>query len=233
MKTLLSLLLCAALGAGSVPENAPPAAPPDRQVLDRIVAVVERQPLLLSELELEARVAFIRQGGAAASESPLSEEDLARTLEYVIGQRLVWDEAERLQVFEVADEETGQALASFEGRFPSKVAFRHFLSSLEASEDQLAAVLRRELRVTRFLDSKVKLLARVGEEQLRDFYRDHPEQFAGQSYAAVREAIKAHLTRERYRELTRTQLDELRTRADVRLLAPFARRPSAANQEKP
>jgi hypothetical protein len=192
-------------------------------VIDRTVAVVHRQPLLLSELELEARVAFIQQGAVEAASAALTEEDLARTLDYVIGQKLAYEEAERLQVFEVADPDVATALRAFVARFPNEQAYRGFLLQQEASEDQLAAILRRDLRVARFVESKVKLSARVAEEDLRSWYDAHASELGGQTYAQAREAIRARLTRDRYRTLAGRLLGELRGRAEVRLLASFAR----------
>lgn len=225
MRTMLAALLAATLAASADFFGEPAEQPLTGsrwQALDRIVAVVEKQPLLLSELELEARVAFIRQGAAQEALGELSDEDLARTLGYVIGQRLAFEEAVRLQVFEVSDADIAAALRDFSGRFAHDKAYREWLLLHECSEDQLAAILRRDLRVARLLESKVKLAARTTEDEMRQFYKDHAADFAGQPYAQVREAIRSHLTRERYRELTRQLIADLRARAEVRLLAPFA-----------
>jgi hypothetical protein len=223
---MLAALLAATVWAPAVSSGEPAEQPltgSKWRAVDRIVAVVEKQPLLLSELELEARVAFIRQGAAQEALGELSDEDLARTLDYVIGQRLAFDEAVRLQVFEVSDVDIAAAVRDFSSRFAHEKAYRDWLLLHECSEDQLAAILRRDLRVARLLESKVKLAARTTEEEIRQFYKDHAADFSDQPYAQVREGIRSHLTRERYRELTRQLIADLRARAEVRLLAPFAR----------
>jgi hypothetical protein len=208
------------------PGTAPPssnarAAP---RVLDRLVATVEKQPLLLSELELEARVALIGAGGLSAARDPLSDEVLAEVLEYVVGQRLAYLEADRLQVFAADEEEVQRSVSAFAGRFESPTRYREFLVKHEATEGHLAAILRRDLRVARFIDSKVKLSARVPEAELRRFYFAHEKDFAKQPYAKVREGIRALLTRERTKSLARAQLEELRVRGDVRRVAPFVQK---------
>ncbi|MBI5547144.1 MAG: hypothetical protein HY901_24960, partial [Deltaproteobacteria bacterium] len=203
--------------------SAPDAGTHGPQVIDRIVAIVERRPLLLSELEFEARIALIQQGGTGAATAPLTDEDLAAALEWAIGQRLALAEAERLQVFDVEESEVTKALKAFQARFASDKQLLAFLDSQEATQEQLAAVLLRELRVSRFLDSKVKLSARASEEELRRYYAGHVQELGGRPYEQVRDSIKAQLTRERYVVLAGKQLDELRARADVRTVAPFAR----------
>lgn len=221
---LLALAAAPPLQAAAPPLPAPSTADaPGARLLDRIVAVIDGQPLLLSEIEFETRIALISRGGRQAAWAPLADDDLAAGLEYVIGQRLAHAEADRLQVFAVADEEVAAALREFAAKFPNDKLFRQFFLLNEASEEQLAAVVRRNLRVARYVDSKVKLAARVSEDELKRHFRDHAADFEGRSYPDVRDGIKALLTRERYQTLAAKQFGELRSRADVRLLAPFAR----------
>ncbi len=210
--------------------SAQPAA--ERKVIDRVVAVVNKEPLLLSELMLEARVVLINQGGVLAAQAELADAELASALEYSIGQRLAWAEADRLQVFAVDEEEVARALNELAGHFPSRAKYQAFLQQQEASEDQLAAILRRQLRVARYLDSRVKLAARVSEEELRRFYQEHQDDFVGQGFSQVREGIKAALTRDRYRQLAKRLMDELRARAEVRVVAHFGE-PGGAGKRQP
>lgn len=214
-----------AASPGEKPAAAPARTPP--RVLDCLVATVAKQPLLLSELELEARVALIGAGGLSAAHAPLSDEVLAEVLEYVVGQRLAYLEADRLQVFAVDDEEVQRSVGAFAGRFEAPARYREFLVRHEATEGQVAAIFRRDLRVARFIDSKVKLSARVPEAELRQFYFAHEKDFARQPYTKVREGIRTLLTRERTKSLARAQLEELRGRGDVRRVAPFAKKPVA------
>ncbi|MFN7131585.1 MAG: hypothetical protein ACK4N5_05845 [Myxococcales bacterium] len=188
------------------------------------MAVVDKQPLMQSELEFEARVALIAKGGTEAVYAALPDEVLASVVDYVIGQKVAHAEAERLGVFAVDDAEVVKGMQAFAQKFPHDRAYHEFLLAQEASEDQLAAIIRRDLRVARYVDSKVKLMARVTEAELRRFYDTHQEDFAGQSYNRVREGIRALLIRERYQDLARTQLEQLRARSDIRLVAAWARR---------
>jgi hypothetical protein len=177
--------------------------------------------LLLSQLDLEARVALIEQGGTRAVSAPLTDDDLARALDYAIGQRLAYAEAERLQVFSVEDDEAAELVRSFSRKLPGEAAYRELLRSQDASEAQIAAILKRNLRVARFIDSKVKLSARVSEEEVKKFWDTHTDDFAGQAFPQVSESIRGHLTRLRYEMLARQELERLRGRANVRILVSF------------
>ncbi len=235
---LLAPWLVAAALLGAEPTAAAEKAPPDvaapaRQVIDRIVAILDNRPLLLSELEFEARVALIQQGGVLAATAPLSDEDLASALDWAIGQRLALAEADRLQVLDVDAADVAKALKEFQVQIAGPRRLAAFLASQEATEAQLAAVLQRDLRVSRFLDSKVKLSVRVTEEDLTRFYALHAHELGGQPYKDVREGIKNQLTRERYRTLAKKQLEDLRAKADVRIVAPFAQRPAASADPAP
>ncbi|HEY3447861.1 MAG TPA: hypothetical protein VGK67_16010 [Myxococcales bacterium] len=219
------LVLAALLGGD--PSAGSGGAAPARQVVDRIVAILDNRPLLLSELEFEARVALIQQGGVLAASAALSDEDLASALEWAIGQRLALAEADRLQVFDVDAPDVAKELKSFEVQMAGPRKLAAFLASQEATQSQLSAVLQRGLRVQRFLDTKVKLSSRVTEEDVARYYAIHAGELGGQPYERLREGIKAQLARERSRTMTKKQLDDLRAKADVRIVAPFARQPAA------
>jgi len=210
-----SVVLLSFLFAGS-PDAGSPAS--GREWIDAIVATVGGEPIFLSEIELEARVAIIEQGGTLAAHAPLAADDLAAALEWAVDQRLVLAEAERLRVFNVDDAEVAKAIKAFQARFPDEKAMRAFLDSQEATEDELAAVLRRELRVARFLESRQRHAARAVEQEVQRALSS-----GGPDGGSEREAVKVELVRarelmrERYRALTRKELDELRAKADVRI----------------
>jgi len=219
---LAAPLALAALLAAAAPD----AGTGQGRVLDRIVAIVDRQPLTLSQLELEARVAFIANGGTDAATAPLGDRDLASALELAIDQRLVLAEADRLRVYDVDDAAVASALKDFQARLHGDKQFRAFLDSQETTAEEVAAILRRALRVSRFLDSKIKLASHASEDDLRRYFAAHASELGDLPYDRQRDTIRALITRERKEALTRKQLDELRARADVRTVIPFATGPA-------
>jgi hypothetical protein len=191
--------------------------------LDKIVAVIEQQPILRSDLEIEARIALLQRGGLAAAEATeLGHEVLARTLDHVINQRLVEREADRLQVFGLELEARRAAYAAFIKKLGGEAAFRAFLARHEIGPSRVAAILERELRVSQFIANKVGLGARTTEADAQAYFDANPERFHGSDFAQVRAAITSMLTRDRVKALTQQFLEGLRANAKVRVLPPFA-----------
>ena len=202
--------------------------------IDKVVAVIDQQPILLSDLELEARVALIQQGGtAAAGAEDLGREVLKRTLEHVINQRLVQREADRLQVLRLDEAARRQVYEDFVRQLGGEMAFQAFLTRHELYASQIAAILERDLRVAQFLANKVGVSARVGEAEAREYFESHPKRFGGADFAASRSAIIALLTRERVMALTSQLLDDLRSRAELRVLPPFSQADDLAPRALP
>jgi hypothetical protein len=203
---------------------AQPAPPQEAEgrILDQVVAVIENQVLTLSELDFEARVTLVLQGGVGAAERPLDDETRRRALELTINQRLLVMGADRLQAFAVDRSEVEARLRAFRERFASEPELLGFLARYDADLGQLTAVLERSARAERILDSRVRLRAQVSEVELRRYYQAHAAELGG-PYEAVRESLRKKLVRERYTELAGNEFAQVRAHARVRRVAGFAR----------
>jgi hypothetical protein len=192
------------------------------EVAERVVAVVNGRPITLSELEFEARVTLARGGATRALAAPLDEEALASALEYSIAQRLQAEEADRLESFVVPASEVETALRAFRERFDTEVAYQAFLRRHDMEEAQLGAVLERALRAERSLEARVRLRAQVSEAEIRRAYQALQSELR-RPYEEVRAALGEKLQRDKYRQLVRAEIEQLRRGNDVRWLAPFPR----------
>ena len=122
---------------------------------------------------------------------------------------------ERLKLFDLDHAEVESALARLRARFPTASAWESFTRQVELTDDEIGAILARELRVARYLDNRLKLAA-----QLRDSELD--EAIQGRKLApAGREELRARLAQEKYQRLLTELLAELRKRATVRVLDPL------------
>ena len=148
-----------------------PAPPAPAQVVEQVVAVVRGpgapQPrvITLTRLEEEARIALVARGGVGAATAPLDTPALRAALAWLVDQTLLGDEAARLQVFEADPAEAQGELRRFRERFARPADYRAFLDRLELPEDELAAVLRRTLRVQRYVESRAGAGDRAAVEQ--------------------------------------------------------------------
>lgn len=207
------------------------AAPPvEGRVVERIVAVVRNpagaapRPLTLTRLVEEARVALVGQGALDAAEAPLDEAALRAALRWLVDQWLVADEAARLKVDDVAREDAQAALRRFRDRFAGEEAYRRFLARADLTEEEVAQSLLRDLKVRRYLDSRVGRSARVTEAEVDAALA---AQGAGGGDEEARQQARGRLAGEKAAAQARQLLADLRSRADVRVLVPALRQEAA------
>lgn len=192
-------------------------------VVDRLVAAIGGKPLTLSELEFETRVAFIRQGGIRAADAALDDALLGRVLDLVIVQWLILAEVERLRVDEADEEEVQREARAFAQQFETPAAYRAFLARQDVTDATVAAIVRRELRVARYMERRVRLLARVEDAEVRRHLALHPDEVRGLDEREAFEAVRQKLSRDNAARVTRREMDEIRRRGDVRVVARFPR----------
>jgi hypothetical protein len=187
----------------------------ERQLLDEVVAVVEAHSITLSEVAAETRVRLVEAEGAAAANVPLDRRILAASLRKTIEERIVLSEMQRLKLFDLESSEVEALLARLRGRFPSRTEYDAFTRAIELTEEEIGAILARELRVARYLDNRLKLAAQLRDSELEEATR-------GKKLSeAERNQIRAQLGQEKYQRLLRELLAGLRRRATVRVLDPL------------
>ncbi len=223
---MLPFLLLAALA----PLAAPAADAPDGgRVVDEVVAVVatrgrEARIITLTRVAEEGRIALVSHGGIDAAFEPLGGAVLRASLDWYVDQILLHEEAVRLQVFEVDRADAQAELARFKARFASPAAFRSFLFQIDATEEDLSAILRRTLRVRRYLESRLGRLGPSARE-IESWYAAHAADYGGRPLADVKDEIAARLSATRADTETKALLADLRGRADIRILVDLGARP--------
>lgn len=199
------------------------AAQPEGKVVEQVVAVIrppggETRVVTLTKLTEEARIAMVSRGATEAAVRPLDGPALKAALDWYVDQTLLFDEAARLRVFEVERGEGLAELARFRQRFARPDDFSAFLRANDLSEEDLAAVLRRMLRVQRYVDGRVARAARVTEAEAEEYFRRRQADFPGLGFAQVRPAVVARLAEERVRAEVKELVTDLRARSEVRVL---------------
>jgi hypothetical protein len=180
--TATTLALVAALGV------------PPGTLIDRVVAVVDKEVVSQSELLVEARVALAQHEGEAAAATDLDEPALKAFLEWLVSQILVSAQARRLGAAEVTAAEVERDLQALTQSFSSPDAYRAFLRRFDISEDRLRNILERDRRNERFIADRMRLLG-SGERG-------------------------ADPSSPPYQQALRRWLEELRDAVDLRLLGP-------------
>ncbi|OFX20781.1 MAG: hypothetical protein A2V77_02120 [Anaeromyxobacter sp. RBG_16_69_14] len=209
-------------------------SPPGEEV-ERVVAVIrsptatESNVVTLSKVEEEARIALVSRGAVLAATQPLDGAALKAGLEYLVDQTLLGEEAARLHVFEIDRADAVAELARFRAHFARLSEYDEFLARWDLSEGELEAVLRRTLRVKRYVESRASQAAEVPEGEVTAWLARHRAELG----ADDRPAVRARLIEERTVDEVKALARDLRSRAEVRLLgdveglAPSAARSGA------
>ena len=191
------------------------AAAPERQLVDEVVAVVDTHSITLSELAAETRIRLAMAQGPQAAWAPLDRRVLGASLRKTVEERVVLSEIERLKLFDLDRAEVDALLARLRGRFASQQEYDAFTRSIELTEEEIAAVLARELRVARYLDNRLKLAAQLRDSELDEATRGR------KMTVSERDLLKARLGQEKYQRLLQELLASLRERSTVRILDPL------------
>lgn len=192
----------------------PTAEPP--RLVDRVVAVVDEDPILLSDLERAIGLGLVR---GEPSESVASLE--RRALDGLIEQRLRLHEIARFGFEDAPLAEVDRQLERVRSHFDDEARWRQELERLGLDEQRVRQILAHQLSVLTFVEERLGPRVFVGVEEIR---RHYDEVLVPRLRAAgepvppieeVREAIRALLKEELLnREIDRWTA-ELRRAADV------------------
>jgi hypothetical protein len=197
------------------------ATEPKEVLVEAIVATVDQAVITLSEVESEARIILIRRGGVRGASGSIDNSLRAAVLQYLVNQEVILNEARRLQMFQVNDEELERELEQVRRQFATKQQFDQFLIDNGLTQDDIAEIIRRDLRVAKFLRSRVQMMTRMDSVELRAYYDEHHSEFADMSFAQARGLIEERLGRDRHDKAIRAWVEELKQRANIRLLRSF------------
>lgn len=185
---------------------------------DRIVAVVDEEAILLSDLE---QVIGLGLAAPRAGESEASFR--SRVLDGLIDQRVRFQEVDELGFERVAVERIEAQIAEIEDRFPTRAAYLRRLGELELTEELLHQLVARQLMVLDYVEERLGARVFVSLDDIRAYYDDVlvPELRArGQSpppLEAVREDVRAVLMEQRLNLEIVRWTGELRREADIRI----------------
>jgi peptidyl-prolyl cis-trans isomerase SurA len=133
------------------------------EIVDRIVAVIDRDVITLSEAEQASEFLALR------GQEALPQADV---VERLIESRLIEREVGRYPEEAVPDEQVDAALDSLRASFPSPTAFSAALSARGLTEDELAVLIRKQLTIQRYLESRFRPLVFVTDDEIERYYGD-------------------------------------------------------------
>lgn len=127
------------------------SAPAGAVVVDRVVATVEAQLVLASEVEFEAVLVTLD-----ASPSPFFDPTRGDPLERLVEAAVVREMAGDVAIYQPSDDEVAARVEAIRAKFAERAAWQAFLARWGHDEESLGALLRRRMVVERYLARNVQ-----------------------------------------------------------------------------
>jgi hypothetical protein len=188
----------------------------ERTLADRVIAVVDDDPILASDLE-QAIALGIETRRAGEDDTALRR----RVLDALIEERLRFHEVDRFGFTEVPVEEIEARYEEIRRRFADAETFRRRLREVGSSEESLRQLVARQLMVLTYVEERVGARVFVSLDDIRSYYENVLAPELGGKGAPVpplpevRERIRGVLREQRLNEEIERWTASLRAEADV------------------
>ena len=183
-----SVLLTACLGWA-------PPAPAD--LIDRVLAVVAGQVIMLSDVRGVMQLGLVDTAGARDAQSA--------ALTQLIERQLILAEVDRYVVEEPTPDAIERRLVRVRAIFSSEAQFGEALAEAGLSDADLRQIVRDDIRIDAYLDQRFAAAVQPTDEELLTYYRRHEGDFTQGGrivpFADVRETVGSRLAAERRQEL--------------------------------
>jgi peptidyl-prolyl cis-trans isomerase SurA len=205
------------------------------QVVDRMVAVVNKRVILQSELDQAARVEFLLQGKPIAS---LSQADTAAVLEQLIDRSLLDQQIVNPAMLDPSPEELAAKVKEVRQNFSASVGqddnrWKNTLAAYGLTAQDLEEQLSSQARILRFVDLRFRALVRVEKDDIETYYQEKflPEvrkrNATAPALADVSDKIEQILVEQRIDTLLSDWLKTLRAQAHIETMLPAPSAPAA------
>jgi hypothetical protein len=221
----------------------PQPQPGETALRDQVLAVVDEDPILASDLDRAITLGFYQQ---RAGEADL--EFRKRVLDALIEERLRFHEIDRFGFEQVPMQAIDEQVAEIRGRFATEPAFREALREVGLDPKGLRMLVARQLLVLNYVDERLGARVFVTREEIQEYYQNVlvPEmRRQGQEAPPlddVREDVRNVLREQKTNQEIETWTEELRREADItihaepsvdRPLPPVVKRIDKPREKKP
>jgi hypothetical protein len=199
----------------------PPPAPSGKTALqDRVLAVVDEDPVLASDVERAIRLG-LEQPQPGEADARFRQ----RVLDDLIDERLRFHEVDRFNFEQVPVDEIQKRVAEIRSHFPDEASFQKALKEVGLDLKGLRQLVTRQLLVVTYVDERLGSRVFVEPEDINRYYRDvlTPEMRKRSQQPPplddVREDIRETLKQQKMTQEMANWTRELRNKADVLVYA--------------
>jgi parvulin-like peptidyl-prolyl isomerase len=182
------------------------------EVVDRIVAVVDRHAITLSEAEQARRLQQLKGSKQA---------QMTEIVDQLIESYLIEREVKRYPGPPVTTEELSRAVDALREGMGSEQALLEALSAQEMDMDALERSLRRQLVISHYLDNRFRSLIYVNDEEIREYYDEEvvPALTSAEPQPEldmIEDVIRQVLVEKKFNERVDAWIESLKSRARIR-----------------
>ncbi|TNF72524.1 MAG: hypothetical protein EP299_09540 [Acidobacteria bacterium] len=207
---LLGICCIASLAAGQQIDE------PEAELVDRILAVVDEDPILDSDLDQAIGIGLI-----APEEGEAENDYRRRVLDLLIDQKVRFHEIDLFGFSEIPVAEVDRQFDQVREQFASDDAFSARLEEVGLDEQGLRQILARQMMVLIYVEERLGARVFVGLDEIQQYYHEVlvPElEEKGQPVPPqqeVREEIRAVLREMLLNEEIERWTEQLRQEADI------------------
>jgi hypothetical protein len=134
-----------------------------QEVIDRIVARIENEVILMSDIHQLAEYQIFLDGKA---------ESDAQILERLIDQWIVRTEAATARFPQPSDADVDRSLARLKRSFSNPEAFEERKKQSGLSDEQIRDELKSQLYLSNYLDSRFRASIQIDDKAIEEFYKN-------------------------------------------------------------
>jgi hypothetical protein len=200
-----------------------------QEVVDRMVAVVNKRVILESELDQARRIELLLQGKPLTNETP-STQEMQALLDRLIDRSLLDQQIADPAILDPTPAELAERLKELRGQIPdaaSDEGWKKLLAAYGLEQIDIEKHLISEFRVLRFLDLRFRKLVQVDKAEIAAYYQQKllPELLRRGASAPPLEEVSSKiediLVEQRMDEMLNELLQTLRTQAHIEKLGSF------------
>jgi len=206
------------------------------QMVDRMVAVVNKRVILQSDLDQAARVEFLLQGKSIAT---LTQADTAAVLDQLIDRALLDQQIINPGMLDPTTDEIAAKVKEVRENFPGGAGrvddrWKATLAAYGLTSQDLEEQLSSQARILRFVDLRFRGLVRIEKDDIETYYQEKflPEMrkrnAAAPPLAEVSGRIEQILVEQHIDGLLSDWLKTLRAQAHIETMMPALPAPANA-----
>jgi hypothetical protein len=177
--------------------------------------------ILLSDVELRARILQAGQSKDPVALDPLPSTLLQATLNEIIGEHLIAREARRVQAASTSAADVERERRQLARAAGGQERMQALLELLSATTDELEAIARRRALVGAFLSANLEGVTIVTDSEVERAYEAEKSAFAGQERAAALAELRTRLSRRALDRTIQRWVSVLRSRTTVRVYVQY------------